>query len=133
MNDNQIVIFDGICNFCNGAVNFIIKRDSKAAFKFAPTQSKEAQELLLKYQIPEAGYDSFVLIKNGQLFLRTNAALEITKDLDGFWFIFRAFKIVPAVVRDYFYRILARNRYTLFGKRAACMMPKKEVRDRFLT
>jgi predicted DCC family thiol-disulfide oxidoreductase YuxK len=131
MNDNQIVIFDGICNFCNGAVNFIIKRDSKAAFKFAPTQSKEAQELLLKYQIPEAGYDSFVLIKNGQLFLRTNAALEITKDLDGFWFI-GAFKIVPAVVRDYFYRILARNRYTLFGKRAACTVPKKEVRDRFL-
>jgi predicted DCC family thiol-disulfide oxidoreductase YuxK len=133
MDYNQIIIFDGICNFCNGAVNFIIRRDSRAAFKFAPMQSKEAQELLQKYQIPEAGYDSFVLIKNGQPFLRTNAALEITKDLDGFWFMFRAFKIVPAVVRDYFYRILARNRYTLFGKRAACMMPKKEVRDRFLT
>jgi predicted DCC family thiol-disulfide oxidoreductase YuxK len=133
MDYNQIIIFDGICNFCNGAVNFIIRRDSRAAFKFAPIQSKEAQELLQKYQIPEAGYDSFVLIKNGQPFLRTNAALEITKDLDGFWFMFRAFKIVPAVVRDYFYRILARNRYTLFGKRAACMMPKKEVRDRFLT
>ena len=132
MKDNQIVIFDGICNFCNGAVNFIIKRDSKAAFEFAPTQSKIAQELLSKYHIPEAGYDSFVLIKNGQPFLRTNAALEITKDLDGFWFVFRAFKIVPAAVRDYFYRILARNRYTLFGKRAACTVPKKEMRDRFL-
>jgi predicted DCC family thiol-disulfide oxidoreductase YuxK len=132
MEDSQIVIFDGICNFCNGAVNFIIKRDSKAVFKFTPTQSKIAQDLLLRHQVPEVGYDAFVLIKNGQSFLRTNAAFEITKDLDGFWFI-GAFKIVPAVVRDYFYRILARNRYTLFGKRATCMMPKKEVRDRFLT
>ena len=132
MEESQIVIFDGICNFCNGAVNFIIKRDSKAVFKFTPTQGKIAQDLLLKHQVPEVGYDSFVLIKNGQSFLRTNAAFEITKDLDGFWFI-GAFKIVPAVVRDYFYRILARNRYTLFGKRAVCMMPKKEVRDSFLT
>jgi len=87
MEESQIVIFDGICNFCNGAVNFIIKRDSKAVFKFTPTQSKIAQDLLLKHQVPEVGYDSFVLIKNGQSFLRTNAAFEITKNLDGFWFI----------------------------------------------
>ncbi|WP_227498862.1 thiol-disulfide oxidoreductase DCC family protein [Marinobacter sp. ELB17] len=65
MDYNQIVIFDRICNFCNGAVNFIFKRDSKAVFKFAPAQSEIVQELLLTYQVPEVGYDSFVLIKNG--------------------------------------------------------------------
>jgi len=134
MEGHQIIIFDGVCNFCNGAVNFIIKRDSKGVFKFAPMQSEIAQELLLKHQArAEVGDDTFILIKNGQCFERTNAALEITKDLEGLWFIFRAFKIVPSVVRDYFYRVLARNRYKLFGKRAACMMPTKEVRDRFLT
>jgi len=133
MLDSQIVIFDGICNFCNGAVNFIIKRDSKAAFKFAPMQSETAQELLLQHEVRIVGDDSFILIKNGRCFVRTNAALEITKDLDGFWFIFRAFKIVPAVVRDYFYWVLARNRYKLFGKRDTCMVPNTEVLDRFLT
>ncbi|AZZ98500.1 DCC1-like thiol-disulfide oxidoreductase family protein [Pseudoalteromonas sp. R3] len=133
MEDHQIIIFDGICNFCNGAVNFIIERDSKGVFKFAPMQSEIAQELIAKHQIQEVGYDTFLLIKNEQCFVRTNAALEITKDLDGFWFMFRVFKIVPSVIRDFFYRLFARNRYNLFGKRSVCMVPSKEVRDRFLT
>ena len=133
MEEDQIIIFDGVCNFCNGAVNFIIKRDSQGIFKFAPMQSEIAQELILKHQVNGVSDDSFLLIKNGQCFLRTNAALEITKDLDGFWFLFRAFKLVPAGIRDYFYRLLARNRYKLFGKRSACMVPSKAVRDRFLS
>ncbi len=133
MKDHHIIIFDGVCNFCNGAVNFIIERDSRDAFKFAPMQSEIAQQLILKHQTHEAGHDTFILIKNGNCFVRTNAALEITKDLDGFWFILRVFKIVPSVIRDFFYKTFARNRYTLFGKRAMCMVPTKEVRDRFLT
>ncbi|WP_211829382.1 thiol-disulfide oxidoreductase DCC family protein [Kistimonas asteriae] len=133
MEDHQIIIFDGICNFCNGAVNFIIERDSKGVFKFSPMQSEIAQELISKHQINEAGYDTFLLIKNEQCFVRTNAALEITKDLDGLWFMFRVLKIIPSVIRDFFYRLFARNRYNLFGKRSACMVPSKEVRDRFLT
>ena len=133
MEDHQIIIFDGVCNFCNGAVNFIIKRDSQGVFKFAPMQSEIAQELISKHDVHEVGYDTFLLIKNEQCFVRTNAALEITKDLDGLWFTFRVFKIIPSVIRDYFYRLFARNRYNLFGKRAACMVPSKEVRDRFLT
>lgn len=133
MEEHHIIIFDGVCNFCNGAVNFIIKRDSKSIFKFAPMQSEIAQELISRYQIYEVGYDTFLLIKNDRCYLRTNAALEITKDLDGFWFMFRAFKIVPSIIRDYFYRLFARNRYKLFGKRTVCTVPSKEVRDRFLT
>ncbi len=132
MDDHQIIIFDGICNFCNGAVNFIIKRDSRGVFKFAPMQSEIAQELL-KHQAHDVGNDTFILIKNGQCFQRTDAALEITRDLDGLWFILKAFKIVPSFVIDYFYRVFARNRYKLFGKRVTCMIPTKEVRDRFLT
>ena len=132
MENHQIIIYDGLCNFCNGAVNFIIKRDSKHIFKFAPMQSDIAQDLILKYQIQEVGYDTLILIKNGKCYVRTNAALEITKDLDGFWFILSIFKIIPSSVRDYFYRLFARNRYQLFGKQTTCIVPSKEVRDRFL-
>lgn len=133
MDNQQVIIFDGVCNFCNGAVNFIIKRDSKGAFKFAPIQSEVAQSLILNQQINGVDKDTVLLIKNGDYFVRTNAALEITKDLDGFWFVFRVFKIVPKVVRDYCYRIFARNRYTWFGKKDVCMVPTADVRDRFLS
>lgn len=132
MDAQHIIIFDGVCNFCNGAVNFIIKRDSKRIFKFAPMQSEIAQTFMSKHQIHDIGYDTFILIKNDKCYLRTNAALEITKDLDGYWFMFRVFKIVPSKIRDYIYNLLARNRYRLFGKRAVCMMPSKEISDRFL-
>lgn len=132
MATEQIIIFDGVCNFCNGAVNFIIKRDAKAVFKFAPLQTEIAQRLMLEYQIKEETSDTFVLIKDGRYFVRTDAALEIIKDLGRLWFVLQIFKIVPVVVRDYFYNLLAKNRYKLFGKQEHCMMPSKEVRDRFL-
>lgn len=132
MPTKTIIIFDGVCNFCNGAVNFIIKRDCKALFKFVPLQSEIAQELMLKHQVQELGSDTFILIKNGQCFVRTNAALEVAKELDGIWFLFGIFKLVPVFIRDYFYNLLAKNRYKLFGKQEYCMVPNKEIRDRFL-
>ena len=132
MATEPIIIFDGVCNLCNSAVNFIIKRDSKAVFKFVPLQSKVAQELMLRHQVQELGTDTFILIKNGQCFVRTNAALEVAKDLDGFCFLFRVFKLVPTVIRDYFYNLLAKKRYSLFGNQEQCMVPSNEVRKRFL-
>lgn len=132
MEDLQIIIFDGHCNFCNGAVNFIIKRNSRNTFKFSPVQSDIARKLMLKHQVHEVGNDTFIFIKEDQCFLRTSAALEIVKDLDGPWFIFRMFTIVPPFIRDYFYNLLAKNRYRLFGKRSACMVPSQEIRNRFL-
>lgn len=132
MQEHQIIIFDGVCNFCNGAVNFIINRDAKAVFKFAPLQSEVAQELMAQHQIQALAEDSFILIKDDQCFLRTDAALEITKELDGFWCVLRVFKFLPRVIRDYFYRLLARNRYRLFGQQTECMIPTADVRDRFL-
>ena len=132
MEKHQIIIFDGVCNFCNGAVNFIIKRDTQAVFKFAPMQSEIAQQLMAKHGIQGLSEDSFVLFKSGQCFVRTNAALEITQHLGGLWFLLKVFKFVPPVIRDYFYRLLARNRYRLFGLQNQCMIPTQEVRDRFL-
>ena len=132
MNNSYIVIFDGVCNFCNGAVNFIIKRDPESRFVFTPMQSELAKELMLKYQVEDAGSDTVLLIKHGQCFMFSSAALEITKDLSGFWSIFLVFIIVPAKIRDFCYKVLARNRYNFFGRKARCMVPASDVKSRFI-
>ncbi len=132
MDNRHIVIFDGVCNFCNGAVNFIIKRDPAGRFAFTPMQSSIGQELVEKYGAEMVRVDTFLLVKDGQCYDRTDAALEITKDLTGFWRMFRVVKILPRPFRDYFYRLFARNRYKLFGRRDTCMTPTESVRERFL-
>ena len=129
---SHIIIFDGICNFCNASVNFIIKRDPQAIYKFTPMQSELAQQLMAEHGIADADLDTFVLIKNGQCHVRTDAALEIAKDLSGFWHLCGAFRILPGPLRDFCYRLLAKNRYRLFGKRESCMVPTPEIRSRFV-
>ena len=122
--DNKhIIIFDGICNFCNGAINFIIKHDPEGVFVFTPMQTELAQELMTKHKITNVGIDTFLLIKNENTYVWTDAALEITKDLNGYWYLLNITKIIPRFIRDFLYRIFARNRYNLFGKRDQCMVP----------
>ena len=132
MTKQHVIIFDGVCNFCNGAVNFIIKRDKNNSFVFAPMQSPTAQELIAQYGIENIVGDSFILIKNGHCYLRTDAALEVTKDLAGFWYLFRAFKLLPTAFRDYFYQMIAKNRYRFFGKKSHCVLPSDEEKSKFL-
>lgn len=132
MDNRHIVIFDGLCNLCNGAVNFIIKRDPNAIFVFTPIQSDLADKLMRDHQIISAEIDTFLLIKNGKAHIRTDAALEITKDLSGLWFLFRVFRIIPPSLRDILYRLIAKNRYKLLGKRDECMIPTQELRERFI-
>ena len=131
MMDTNIIIYDGVCNFCNGAVNFINKRDKYNIFVFSPMQSEYATKLIEKYAIDNAGIDTFLLIKNNKCYIWSNAALEISKDLSGFWYLFNVFKIIPAFIRDFFYRLFARNRYLLFGRSKKCVIPSKEVRNKF--
>ena len=128
----QIVIFDGTCNFCNGSVNFIIARDPESKFNFAPMQGESAKVLMKQHGIDNPDLDTFLLIKDGKLYQRTDAALEIAKDLTGYWKYFQVFRFVPSPLRDIFYRLLAKNRYRLFGKRESCMVPTPEIRQRFL-
>jgi predicted DCC family thiol-disulfide oxidoreductase YuxK len=132
MDKRHIVIFDGVCIFCNAAVNFIIKRDPEGLFAFTPMQSDLAKALMKKHKIHNADIDTFLLIKNDQCFVFSSAALEITKDLTGFWYLFNLFRLVPPRVRDFFYKVFARNRYTLFGRRKTCMVPAEKVRSRFV-
>lgn len=128
---NNIILFDGDCNFCDKSVQFIIKNDIKSVFKFTSLQSDIGQELITKYNIPK-DTDSVVLIQDDTYYIKSSAALRICKELKSFWKIFYIFLIVPKPIRDIFYNILAKNRYKLFGKRDSCMIPTKEQRERFL-
>lgn len=128
----HIVIFDGVCNFCNGSVNFIIRRDSLKRFVFVPIQSNYAQKLMAQLDMTDVGSDTFLLIKHDKVYTRTNAALEVAKDLDGYWFLFNIFCLIPRPIRDWFYHVFAINRYRLFGRSAQCIVPTDEIKERFL-
>lgn len=131
MNNPHIVIFDGVCNFCNGAVHFIINRDPESVFAFTPMQSELAKELTQRFNVLDVGMDTLVLIKEGKCYVLSDAALEIAKELKGPWRLCYAFKIVPRPIRDAAYKLFAKNRYTLFGKKDVCMVPSEEVKSRF--
>lgn len=130
---SAIVLFDGVCNFCNGSVNFIIERDEKNYFKFAPLQSEISRQYLDKFGIDKAETDSVILIENEKAYTHSTAALKIARRLPGIWSWFYGFIVVPKPVRDFFYKLFAKNRYSLFGKQDACMMPTPEIRQRFLS
>jgi len=128
----RIILFDGVCNFCDASVQFIIKRDPAAHFLFTSLQSEKGLELTKKYAIPE-DVDSLVLIENGKAFTKSSAALRIAKKLDGLWHLFFLFILVPRKIRDSVYNYVAKNRYKWFGKKEdACMLPSIEQRKRFL-
>jgi len=120
MQDHHIIIFDGVCNICNSSINFIKKRDKKSIFKYLVMQDKKTLELIQKYNIKNFDLDTLILIKNEKYYLRSDAVLEITKDLSGFLKILQIFKILPKAFRDYIYKIFAKNRYRLFGKSDKC-------------
>lgn len=128
--DNAIVLFDGVCNFCNSSINFIIKWDKKGYFKFAPLQSEIAKKWVGDKTKPMP--ESVILIENGKTFDRSSAALLIAKKLDGLWPVLFVFIVLPKPLRDAVYNLIGRNRYKWFGKTEACMIPTPEVRSRFL-
>lgn len=127
----SIILFDGECNFCDKSVQFILKRDPNGYFHFASLQSDIGKQLLKEFNVPN-NINSLVLIENNQYYIKSSAALRICKKLKGVWKIFYVFVIVPKPLRDYFYSIVAKNRYKWFGKKNECMLPSPEVRKRFL-
>ncbi len=130
-NQPYIVIFDGLCNLCNGAVQFIIRHDKNNRFVFASLQSEVAKKLLNEIQVPSS-LDTIVLIKGHKHFEKSDAVLEIAKNLSGLWPLVYVFKIIPRFLRDVLYNWVAKNRYTWFGKRNSCLSPSPEFIDKFL-
>jgi len=129
----DIVLFDGVCNLCNQAVDFIIRRDPKDHFRLASLQDELSQKLLRNRNIDEAYLDSIVLLKKDKIYYKSRAALEIAKKLKGLWPLCYAFIIVPSFIRDPIYDWIARNRYKWFGKRETCRMPTEEDKLKFLS
>jgi predicted DCC family thiol-disulfide oxidoreductase YuxK len=132
-----VVLFDGVCNFCHASVNFIIERDRKGYFRFAPLQSDTGRELASQYGLAArnadaVSIDSLILIEGGKAYTYSTGALRIARHLDGLWPALYVFILVPRPVRDFLYRSFARYRYRLFGRKDECMIPTPEVRMRFL-
>jgi len=132
MPGQPVILFDGVCNFCNGMVNFVIKRDKNAALKFSTLQSEIGQNLLTANNFQDPDLRSFVFIEKGELYTRSTAALKVCKYMKGLWPLMYGFIIVPKFIRDGIYNWLAKNRYRWFGKKEVCMVPTPELQSRFL-
>ena len=136
-----VVLFDGVCNFCDASVNFVIEHDRDGYFKFAPLQSEVGKTLAAEHGLVSAtampetsdGIDSLILIEDGKAYTHSTGALRIARRLGGPWSWLYAFIIVPLPIRDFFYRLFAKYRYRMFGRKDECMIPTPEVRARFLT
>jgi predicted DCC family thiol-disulfide oxidoreductase YuxK len=127
-----IVLFDGVCNLCNGAVQFVMKRDTRKQFVFGSLQGKTGQAYLNKYHLPADHFNSFILIEGDKLYTRSTGVLRLLKHLGKGWQLLYGFIIIPAFIRDAVYRFIAANRYRWFGKKDQCRLPTAEERTRFL-
>lgn len=133
MNNKQpILLFDGVCNLCNGFVQFVIKRDAKSKFKFASLQSKTGQQYSKTFNLPTSDFTSFVFVENDKYYLKSSAALKVLSKLNGVWKLSLILFIFPKFLRDFVYDIIAKNRYKWFGKSESCLMPSPELQARFL-
>ena len=129
---HSIILFDGVCNLCNVAVNFVIKRDPGNVFKFAPLQEKQGALLLKTHAIGIQKLDSIVLIENGNVYTKSSAALRIAKNMSNLWPLFFVLLIIPRFIRDGVYDFIAKNRYKWFGEKEQCMIPTPGLREKFL-
>ncbi len=130
--NKPVILFDGICNLCNRSVQFVLRHDKEKRFLFASLQSTNGNEYLKKFNLPEADFNSFILVEGNNYTTQSTAALRVLKLLGKRWALLYAFIIVPKFIRDAVYRFIAKNRYRWFGKRESCWLPTPELKDRFL-
>jgi predicted DCC family thiol-disulfide oxidoreductase YuxK len=127
-----VILFDGVCNLCNGAVQFIIKRDKTSKFLFASLQSDFGQSQLQKFGLDPSELHSIISLENGKFYERSEAALKIASGLAQPWPMLGVFRILPRFFRDWVYDLISKNRYKMFGKTESCMIPTPELKERFV-
>lgn len=130
--DKPILLFDGVCNLCNGFVQFLVKKDPKAQFRFTALQSEAGQQLLREAGIAQDELSTVVLFEKGQFYTHSDVPLKVSLYLGGFWRLFYIFKWFPRPLRDAIYKWIASNRYRWFGRKEACMIPTPALKKRFL-
>ena len=129
--NERIVVFDGVCHLCSGWVRFVLRHDVRGRLRFAPLQSPTGRELLVRNGVDPADAQTFLLVDGDTVYTRSDAALEIVKDL-GAWRWLGVFGILPRELRDWVYSSIARNRYRWFGRRETCFVPTAQQRARFI-
>lgn len=132
--DKQLILFDGVCNLCNSSVLYVIKRDKKDKFLFAPLQSDIGKTIINKFQIDTDDTDSILLYnpKNESLSYKSSAALHVAKQLGFPINILSVFLIVPTFISNWVYDYIAKNRYKWYGKKDVCMIPTPELKSKFI-
>lgn len=130
--DAPILLFDGVCNLCNGLVAFILRNDPRRRFRFASLQSPAGQALLARHGLPTADLDSVVLIEGSRAFTRSTAVLRTALRMGYLWPLAFVFILIPRPLRDLGYKWIGKNRYRMFGRREACMLPTPNLKARFL-
>ncbi len=130
--EKPILLFDGVCNLCNSTVQFVLKHDKKAYFKFASLQSVYGQAFLKKHHLPTTNFNTFILIEGNSHTTKSTAILKVFRQLSGLWPVLYIFIILPKIIRDPVYNLIAKNRYRIFGKKDSCMIPNKNVLSRFI-
>ena len=131
MKKKQLILFDGICQFCNGSVKFIVKRDIEDKFVFAPIQSTLGQALIDSYGLTDKS-DTFALIIDDDCLTMSDGLLAVISELNGLWPLLKVFKVVPKKIRDGAYALFGRYRYKLFGKADECILPSSDLRNKFI-
>jgi predicted DCC family thiol-disulfide oxidoreductase YuxK len=130
---DNILLFDGVCNLCNGTVQFLLRIDRKQKLRFAALQSASGQQILDSYHYTGPPLQTVVFCSRGKLFTHSSGMLEVCRVIGFPWSSIYLFKLIPAPVRDAVYRWIARNRYRWFGKKETCWIPTPELRQRFLS
>jgi predicted DCC family thiol-disulfide oxidoreductase YuxK len=128
----SILLFDGHCSLCNGAVDFVMKRDAKKRIRFAAIQSPAGQRVLKHYGYPSTFLDSLILVEKGKVYLGSTAALRVARQLRRGWPLLYPLIILPKGIRDSIYQWIGANRYAWFGRRESCRMPNPSENARFL-
>jgi len=128
----RVIFFDGVCNLCNASVQFAIERDNKNLFKFTALQGEYSKAVLPKFNVGLNQLNSIILLEDGQLYTKSTAALKIAKKLNGLWPTLYVFILVPKFIRDWFYDIIAKNRYKWWGRQESCWLPTPELKQRFI-
>lgn len=127
----DIILFDGVCNFCNASINFVIDHDVERRFRFASLQSDIGQHILTENSRSVSDFDTVLLVREGKVYEKSTAALEIARYLRG-WAWLYAFRFIPRFIRDAVYNLIAKNRYRIFGKSESCRIPTPEERSLFI-
>lgn len=130
--NEAVLLFDGVCNLCNGSVQFIIKHEKSSVLKFAAIQSEAGQKLLSQYNINPEYTNSVILIKEGKVYTESDAVFKTSQFLKFPFSLGRFLVVVPKPIRNFIYRKVAKNRYRWFGKKDSCMIPTPDLRNRFL-